>query len=106
MEQPLNPESNPESNPEKNDFLYPMGRYRGEFTLENVTFNANLQEFAQKVGFVCNLETGGKLTSDQAYDEIKKLWKSLKTSKKNLLDRAPLPPPELPSDGDMPEPGE
>jgi hypothetical protein len=45
---------------------------------------------------VCNLETGGKMTADQAYDEIKRLWKDLKKSKANLLDTLP---PDLPPDG-------
>jgi hypothetical protein len=30
------------------------------------------------------LETGGKITSEEAYREIKKLWKALKESWKNL----------------------
>jgi hypothetical protein len=34
---------------EKEKFLYPTGKYYGEFTPENLTFNANLQEFAQRV---------------------------------------------------------
>lgn len=87
---------NTPSNPEKDNFLYPKSRYRGEFNLENVTFNSNLQEFAQRVAFICNLETGGKLTPDQAYEEIKNLWVSLETSKKNLLDHPDYPDPELP----------
>jgi len=86
------------SDAEKNNFLYPTGRYYGEFSIENVAFNANLQEFAQRVAVICNLETGGKLTSDQAYDEIKHLWKTLKASKKNLLDHPDYPKPDLPSE--------
>ncbi|MBD1912649.1 MULTISPECIES: hypothetical protein [unclassified Leptolyngbya] len=86
------------SQPEKNQFLYPAGHYRGEFSLENVTFNANLQEFAQRVGFVCNLETGGKLSPEQAYEEIRTLWDRLRESKKNLLDHPEYPKPELPPD--------
>ncbi|RMH77206.1 MAG: hypothetical protein D6680_06095 [Cyanobacteria bacterium J007] len=69
---------------EKSDFLYPRGRYYGDFTPQKLAFNANLQEFAQKVSYICNLETGGKISSIEAYEEIKKLWKDLKTSKKEL----------------------
>lgn len=68
----------------KDNFLYPRSRYYGDFKPENVVFNSNLQEFAQKVNYICNLETGGKLTSEEAYEEIKSLWKDLKKSKKNL----------------------
>lgn len=66
------------------DFLYPRSRYRGEFTPENLVFDANLQEFAQKVNFICNLETNGKLPPEEAYKQIKALWKQLKSSKKQL----------------------
>lgn len=69
---------------EKDEFLYAYSKYRGEFKPENLVFNANLQEFAQKVSYICNLETNGKISSLQAYDRIKTLWKQLKESKKNL----------------------
>ncbi|MEM6437365.1 MAG: hypothetical protein AAF773_26440 [Cyanobacteria bacterium P01_D01_bin.115] len=76
----------------KDNFLNPRSAYWGKPTLPNLTFNANLQEFAQRVSYICNLETGGKIASEDAYTEIKQLWKQLKESKKNLLD---TPPPEL-----------
>lgn len=69
----------------KDEFLMPRGKYHGEFTPQNLAFNANLQEFAQRVSIICNLETGGKISSEDAYKDIKKLWKDLKASKKNLL---------------------
>ena len=72
------------SNNKKDNFLYPRSRYYGEFQPENVIFNANLQEFAQRVNYICNLETGGKIPPHKAYDEIKELWHNLKRSKKNL----------------------
>ena len=68
-----------------NDFLTPRSRYHGEFTPQNLAFNANLQEFAQRVALICALETGGKISSADAYNDIKKLWKDLKSSKKSLL---------------------
>ncbi len=70
----------------KDNFLYSQARYRGDFSPENLAFNANLQEFTQKVGYICALETNGKISADQAYDRIKELWHQLKTSKKELLD--------------------
>lgn len=72
----------------KEEFLYPTARYRGEFTPEHLAFNANLQEFAQRVSLLCGLETSGKIPPEQAYDDIKRLWKQLKESKENLLKRA------------------
>lgn len=71
----------------KDKFLYPTARYRGEFTPEHLAFNANLQEFAQRVSLLCGLETAGKIPQEQAYEEIKELWQQLKASKQNLLNQ-------------------
>jgi hypothetical protein len=72
------------SNNDKYNFFYPHNPYRGNVKPENLVFNSNLQEFAQKVSYICNLETGGKLPPEQAYKQIKNLWKELKRSKKEL----------------------
>jgi hypothetical protein len=69
---------------DNSDFFYPRNRYRGDFTPEHMVFNANLQEFAQKVTYICNLETNGKLPPETAYQEIKALWKQLKRSRREL----------------------
>ncbi|OAB56335.1 hypothetical protein AY599_04615 [Leptolyngbya valderiana BDU 20041] len=69
---------------ERSNFLFPRGRYYGEFKPENVVFNANLQEFTQRVNYICNLETSGKISPQEAYDAIKALWKQLKQSKREL----------------------
>ncbi|MFH7026024.1 MAG: hypothetical protein ACHBN1_11605 [Heteroscytonema crispum UTEX LB 1556] len=74
----------PSDREDKDRFLYPRSRYYGQFKPENVIFNANLQEFAQKVGYITNLETSGKLSPEEAYSQIKALWKELKRSKKEL----------------------
>jgi hypothetical protein len=80
----------------KNRFLYPRSSYHGEFTPEKLTFNANLQEFAQRVSLLCGLETGGQISTEEAYLQIKEMWKQLKRSKKELLDVSKPQPPELP----------
>lgn len=78
---------------EKDKFIYPRHRYQGTFTPENLIFNANLQEFAQKVAYICSLETGGKMTGNEAYQEIKALWKEIKVSRKELgIDKKSSPP--------------
>lgn len=69
---------------DRSDFLYPRSRYYGQVKPENLVFNANLQEFAQRVNYICNLETAGKLTPDESYNQIKQLWKQLKHTKKQL----------------------
>jgi glutathione peroxidase-family protein len=69
---------------ELSNFLYPHIRYHGEVKPENLVFNANLQEFAQRVSLISNLETGGKLTPIESFQQIELLWKKLKDSKKQL----------------------
>jgi hypothetical protein len=66
------------------DFLYPRGDYHGQFTPEYLAFDANLQEFAQRISYISALQTNGKLSPEEAYQQIKNLWKQLKTSKKQL----------------------
>jgi hypothetical protein len=64
--------------------LCAFARYHGEFTPANLAFNANLQEFAQKVSFIVALETGGKLSAQAAYEQIESLRAVLKKSKQQL----------------------
>lgn len=80
--------------PDPSEFLYPRSRYYGEFRPEYLVFDANLQEFAQKVTYICSLETGGKIPPVEAYEQIRKLWLELEQSKDRLgLEK----PPEDPS---------
>lgn len=67
---------------DKNSFLYPRSRYYGQ--VQPKTFNANLQEFAQKVSYITSLETGGKLSTEEAFSQLEALWKQLDSSKKKL----------------------
>ena len=95
------PEESDQSNESNKleQFLYPLSRYYGEFTPHRLLFNANLQGFAQRVGYLVALETGGKLSTEEAYAEIRKLWKQLKRTKKQL-EGPKEPPPQSPrSDG-------
>jgi hypothetical protein len=66
------------------DYIFHRNRYNGAVKPENLVFNANLQEFSQRVNYIINLETSGKMTPDEAYEEIKALWKTLKRSKEEL----------------------
>ena len=84
----------------KEDFLNPQPSYHGNLTAANIAFNANLQEFSNKVVLICSLESSGKLSPHNAYKQIKALWKDLKLSKREILDHpdlqgtAPEDPPE------------
>jgi hypothetical protein len=73
------------SNIDKGKFLNPISTFRGDFSPENLAFDANLQEFANRVSLVCALETGGKIPPNEAYQQIRDLWEQLADSKKNLL---------------------
>lgn len=70
----------------KEKFLAPHALFRGEFSPEHLAFDANLQEFAQRISILCNLETAGKIPPEEAYQKIKQLWNELRESKHNLLD--------------------
>jgi isopropylmalate/homocitrate/citramalate synthase len=70
----------------KNSFLKPLSGYHGEFTPNNLAFNANLQEFAQQVTYLCNLETNGKITPEETYRQIKQFCEQLERSKQELLE--------------------
>ncbi|MGA7951930.1 MAG: hypothetical protein WCA07_00270 [Gloeobacterales cyanobacterium] len=72
----------------KDEFLNPLASYQGEPTLAYYMFNANLQEFANKVDLLCALQTGGKISPEDAFKEIHKLWKELKLSKQNLIEES------------------
>ena len=68
----------------QSNLLCAFARYQGEFTPANLAFNANLQEFSQKVSFIVALETGGKLSTRAAYEQIEALQKLLFQSKQQL----------------------
>jgi len=80
---------------DQSEFLYPRSRYYGEFRPEYLVFDANLQEFAQKVTYICSLETAGKIPPIQAYEQIRQLWLELEQSKHQLgLEKPPEDPAE------------
>lgn len=66
------------------NFVRPRSRYYGEVKPENLVFDANLQEFAYRVSLISSLATGGKLSLEQAYDDIQALWTQLEYTKKQL----------------------
>lgn len=66
------------------NLLCPRSRYYGEFSPQQLTFNANLQEFAHRISYISGLQTGGKISPEEAFKRIKVLYKELKQSKKGL----------------------
>lgn len=66
------------------NFLYPHSCYQGSVKPENLVFNANLQEFSQRVSYICGLQTNGKLTPNEAVQQIRPLWHQLQRSYQQL----------------------
>jgi len=61
--------------------------YRGDhWSPDRVMFHQNLETFAERVGLIVGLQGNGKITQEEAYAQIKKIWKSLKKSKDLLID--------------------
>lgn len=60
--------------------------YHGkDWTPERLAFHQNLESFADRVGLIVGLQANGKISQEQAYAQIKKLWSELKSSKDYLL---------------------
>ncbi|MFM7364378.1 MAG: hypothetical protein ACKO11_07745 [Cuspidothrix sp.] len=51
---------------ELSDFIYPRNPYYGDMKSEYLEFNAQLQDFSQRVNYISCLQTGGKLSSEEA----------------------------------------
>jgi hypothetical protein len=64
--------------------MFPRSRYYGEITPKNLMFNSNLQEFSYRVSIITALETGGQISSKEAFMLIEDLWQQLELSKQNL----------------------
>ena len=69
-----------EKQPDINKFFYQKYDYRGNFTPQSLVFNANLQEFAAAVSYICSLETVGKISPEDAYNQISEFWQHLERS--------------------------
>ena len=62
-------------------------RFHGpDWSPQRVAIHQNLEEFADRVGLLVGLQSNGKVTQEEAFDQIKTLWKTLKLSKNDLLD--------------------
>ena len=76
--------SEPEDVPTRDEFLTPRARFQGEFTPQNLAFDSKLQEFAQRVAYICGLETAGKITPTEAHDQIRDLYEQLSRTREGL----------------------
>lgn len=84
--QPAEPEAQ-----EPGDLRVPMeahSSYRaGDWTPKRLMFHQNLESFAERVGLLVGLQSNGKVSQEEAYAEIRRMWKELKDSRSNLLNQ-------------------
>ena len=63
------------------------GSYRGDdWSPERLMFHQNLETFADQVGLIVGLKANGKMSQDEAYASIKKIWKNLKFTRASLFN--------------------
>ena len=68
----------------KHELLDSSSYNHGDNMPENLVFSAKLQEFANKVDYICCLETGGKIQCLEAYEQIKTLLQQLDDANDSL----------------------
>ena len=66
------------------DFIHPHSHYYGELTPENVKFHNEMEDFVQEATMISNLAGNGKMSLENAFGEIEKLWDQLIQSKEDL----------------------
>jgi hypothetical protein len=67
------------------------GSYRGDdWSPERLMFHQNLESFAERVGLIVALQGNGKISQEDAYAQIKGIWKNLKQSKGHLINQSRL----------------
>lgn len=70
----------------KQDLLFPTPKLNPDSDvsfLDIATIN-NLNNFSHHVSYLTNMAISGKMNSEDAYQEIKKLYKAMKQSHKSL----------------------
>jgi hypothetical protein len=70
----------------KESFIWAKSSYHGGSFPQGFLLNANLQEFSQKVSYIANLHSNGKISSQQACQQIENLWQEFKRIKKINCD--------------------
>ena len=82
-----NPDPSVDDGSEVRSPMEAHGSYRGDdWSPERLAFHQNLETFAERVGLIVALQSNGKLSQEQAYARICRMWKDLRSSKDELLD--------------------
>ena len=56
-----------------------------DWSPQRAAFHQNLEQFADRIGLIVGLQANGKVSQEEAYEQIKELWKTLKISRNDLL---------------------
>jgi len=70
----------------KEEFLYPTPPINpdADMSFLDIAQINNLNNFTHHVSYLTNMAIGGKITVEDAYAEIKKLYKAMRQSRKSL----------------------
>ncbi|OKH29815.1 hypothetical protein NIES2101_42960 [Calothrix sp. HK-06] len=68
----------------KETSLNSQNHYCGQGRKKDLIFRSKLKEFSELIDVICALQRYGNMTSEEADEEIKLLWKSLSRSKTKL----------------------
>lgn len=89
LDKPIDPLDHPQRE-ESIDIRSPMeghSSYRGnDWRPGRLMLHQNLESFAERVGLIVALQGNGKISQDQAFDAIKKLWKELRKSRDSIQE--------------------
>ena len=56
-----------------------------DWSPQRAAFHQNLEQFADRIGLIVGLQANGKVSQEEAYEQIKEQWKTLKISRNDLL---------------------
>jgi hypothetical protein len=70
----------------KEEFLFPTPSINpnADMSFVEIAQTSNLNNFSHHVSYLANMVIGGKINPEDAYQEVKKLYKALKQSHKSL----------------------
>ena len=70
----------------REEFLYPTPPINPDANMSflDIAQINNLNNFTHHVSYLTNLAIGGKITTEEAHIEIKKLYKAMRESRKSL----------------------
>jgi hypothetical protein len=70
----------------KEEFLYPTPPINPDTDMSflDIAQINNLNNFTHHVSYLTNMAIGGKITTEEAHAEIKKLYKAMRESRKSL----------------------